>query len=235
LLLRLRDLHSGYGAARILHGVSIDVAQGEIVSVLGPNGAGKTTMLRTISGVVKARHGTVEFAGKPLSRQSIEARSRAGIGHVPEGRGILATLTVEENLMLGTTFRARRSAEISRDRGRLLDLFPAIVPYLKKPASVLSGGQQQMLAMAAAYVRDPRLVLVDEASLGLAPLVVDQIFESLQRLTKEGSSLLIVDQFAVRALSMANTAYVMRRGEIAFHGDAKELLKGDLFSRYVGS
>ena len=177
--------------------------------------------------------GTVRLFGEDVTRVTPHRRFAQGLCHVPEGRGIFRSLTVRENLVDAMHRRAERQGSAGAGRRRP---FPSCGERLHQVAGTLSGGQQQMLAMAAAYVRNPRLVLVDEASLGLAPLVVDEIFDFLQRLTTEGSSLLIVDQFATRALDMAETAYVLRRGETGLRrGRPSDLLKGDLFSQYLGA
>jgi branched-chain amino acid transport system ATP-binding protein len=228
--LEIRGLSAGYGRTKILREVNLVVPAGKVTALLGPNGAGKSTLLRAACGFLPASAGSVHLFGEDVTRLAPHRRFAKGLCLIPEGRGIFRSLTVRENLAM----QARRGDETDAIE-RAAAAFPILRERPSQVAGTLSGGQQQMLAMAAAYVRDPRLVLVDEASLGLAPLVVDQIFESLQALTKQGSSLLIVDQFATRALAMADTAYVLSRGEIAFEGPAQKLLEGNLFDRYVGS
>jgi branched-chain amino acid transport system ATP-binding protein len=228
--LEVSGLRTGYGRTIILRDLSLRVPAGQVTALLGPNGAGKTTLLRAACGFLPALAGTVRLFGDDVTKVNPHRRFARGLCHIPEGRGIFRSLTVRENLAMQASKSSDKDA-----LERAEAAFPILRERLNQIAGTLSGGQQQMLAMAAAYVRNPRLVLVDEASLGLAPLVVDEIFGFMQRLTSEGSSLLIVDQFATRALDMAETAYVLRRGEMVFSGTAKDLLKGDLFSQYLGT
>jgi branched-chain amino acid transport system ATP-binding protein len=227
-VLEVDGLTTGYGRTVVVREVSLSVPAGGITALLGPNGAGKTTLLRAVCGFLPLSRGKVRLFGEDVTKVAPHRRFGQGLCHIPEGRGIFNSLTVRENLRLQV--RSRNDTEA-------IDLaasaFPILRERLGQTAGTLSGGQQQMLAMAAAYVRNPRLVLVDEASLGIAPIVVDEIFEFLEGLPARGSSLLVVDQFAPRALSIATTAYVLRRGEIAFSGSAKELLDGDLFSQFL--
>lgn len=228
--LEISGLRTGYGRTIILRDLSLTVPAGQVTALLGPNGAGKTTLLRAACGFLPAMSGNLRLFGEDVTRVAPHRRFARGLCHVPEGRGIFRSLTVRENLSMQA---AKGTEKESLERASAA--FPILRERLNQLAGTLSGGQQQMLAMAAAYVRNPRLVLVDEASLGLAPLVVDEIFGFMQRLTTEGSSLLIVDQFAARALEMAATAYVLRRGEMVYQGSAADLLKGDLFSQYLGT
>jgi len=223
-------LEAGYGTTKVLRDVSVRVGAGEVVALVGPNGAGKTTLIRTIAGLLPATSGTVELLGADVTKRSAHRRFAAGLCLVPEGRGIFRSLTVRENIVLQSS-KGDEDAAIELATGA----FPILRQRLGQTAGTLSGGQQQMLAMAAAYVRTPRLVLVDEASLGLAPLIVDEIFAFLAELPARGASLLIVDQFVTRALQLASTAYVLRQGEIVYAGSAQELLDGDLFSHYTGA
>jgi branched-chain amino acid transport system ATP-binding protein len=235
LLLKVTDVEAGYGAATILRGVSLQVDEGEIVSVLGPNGAGKTTTLRAISGVIRARRGAVEFDGRKLGNSGIEDRARAGVGHVPEGRGILATLTVEENLTLGTTMRRDGAPAIAADRDRVLDLFPGIVPFLKRPASVLSGGQQQMLAIGRSLLARPRLMMIDEVSFGLAPVIVESLLQLISELRKGGTTFLLVEQSA-SVLTISDRTYVLSGGRISLEAKPGELAGSDRLVRaYLGA
>jgi branched-chain amino acid transport system ATP-binding protein len=226
--LEVSGLRTGYGRTVILRDLSLSVPAGQITALLGPNGAGKSTLLRAICGFLPATNGTVTLFGEDVTSLAPYRRFAKGLCHVPEGRGVFRSLTVRENLKLQCGSGSETEAI-----ERATTAFPILRERLKQPAGTLSGGQQQMLAMAAAYVRNPRLVLVDEASLGLAPIVVDEIFEFLRRLTADGGSLLLVDQFAPRALAIATTACVLRRGEIVYASTAQELLGSDLFSRYV--
>jgi branched-chain amino acid transport system ATP-binding protein len=234
LLLSVRDLEAGYGGAHVLRGVSLEVAEGEIVLLLGANGAGKTTTLRTISGVVAARAGAVSFDGRPLTGPP-EARARHGLGHVPEGRGILAGLTVGENLDLGLVLRRDGAAAVAADRERLLGLFPALEGRLGEPAASLSGGQQQMLALARALLAAPRLIMLDEPSFGLAPAVVDELFALVRRLRDGGTTFLMVEQHAA-ALAISDRAYVLAGGRTVLEAPAAELA-GDqrLVRAYLGA
>ncbi|SNQ49941.1 High-affinity branched-chain amino acid transport ATP-binding protein BraG (modular protein) [Frankia canadensis] len=227
--LDLSGVVSGYEDTTVLRGVSLTVPRGTAVALLGPNGAGKTTLLRTVCGLLRPTAGRVEMEGTDITRLAPHRRARLGLCHIPEGRGIFRSLTVRENLIM-QSFPGGESAAIER----AVEAFPVLGERLTQTAGTLSGGQQQMLAMAQAHVRSPKLILVDEASLGLAPVIVDEIFAFLQAVSAEGTSLLLVDQFVVRALGIATTAYVLRRGEIVFGGPAAELMSEDVFARYVG-
>jgi branched-chain amino acid transport system ATP-binding protein len=228
--LEIRGLHTGYERTTVVRDVTFTVPASQVTALLGPNGAGKTTLLRAVSGFLPCHQGSIHLFGEDVSRVSPYRRFARGLCHVPEGRGIFRSLTTRENLVM----QSKKGTE-GQAIDRATEAFPILGQRLNQQAGTLSGGQQQMLAMAAAYVRDPRLILVDEASLGLAPLVVDEIFAFLHTLTEKGTALLIVDQFATRALGMATTAYVLRRGGIVYSGPAGELLDGDLFSRYLGT
>jgi len=227
--LELRNVSSGYEDVTVLRNVDLSVAAGSVTALLGPNGAGKTTLLKTASGLIRPISGTVHLHGVDISSLPPNKRAKMGLCHIPEGRGIFRSLTVRENLQMQA---APGDDEGARERSIMA--FPILGERLSQRAGTLSGGQQQMLAMARAYARNPRLILVDEASLGLAPLVVDEIFSFLQQVTAGGSSLLIVDQFVARALSIATEAYVMSRGEIVFKGAPSELQQDDVFARYLG-
>jgi len=223
-------LEAGYGTTQVLRDVSVRVATGEVTALVGPNGAGKSTLLRAIAGLIPTTAGSVQLLGSDVTKKSAHRRFAAGLCLVPEGRGIFRSLTVRENLVLQSS-KGHESAAIEQ----AADAFPILRERLGQIAGTLSGGQQQMLAMAAAYVRNPKLVLVDEASLGLAPLIVDEIFAFLGQLPARGSSLLVVDQFVTRALQLATSAYVLRQGEVVYSGPAGELLDGDLFAHYTGT
>ena len=222
MLLRARGLAAGYGGAQALYGVDLDVAEGEIVSVLGANGAGKTTTLRVISGMIRAWGGEVVLGDRRLGGEPPETRAALGLGHLPEGRGILATLTVEENLLLGTTVRRDGAAAINRDRDRLLELFPALGGKLRERASALSGGQQQMLGMARALLARPRLLMVDELSFGLAPIVVEELFRLVREIRDGGTSFLLVEQSAA-VLNVSDRSYVISGGRTVLEGRSSEL------------
>jgi branched-chain amino acid transport system ATP-binding protein len=220
-LLELTDVHARYGQVAAVHGISLTVDDGEIVSLLGANGAGKTTTLRAISGMV-ATEGTLVFDGKPLPRKA-EGTARRGITHVPEGRGILGELTVSENLKMGAYLRRDRK-EVARD----LDEVESELPWLRdrrdQQAGTLSGGEQQMLALARARLSRPRLLLLDEPSLGLAPIIVEQFFALVRRLNEEqGLTVLVVEQNANAALELSSRAYLLEVGRVALEGASAEL------------
>ncbi|MGD9700999.1 MAG: ABC transporter ATP-binding protein [Acidimicrobiia bacterium] len=229
--LQLTDVVAGYESTTVLRGVSLTVPANSVTALLGPNGAGKSTLLKTVSGLLRPSSGMVEVYGDDVTRLAPHKRASLGVCHIPEGRAVYKRLTVRENIIM----QAERGRE---DRALELaaDAFPRLGERLTQQAGTLSGGEQQMLAMARAYVRDQRLILVDEASLGLAPLLVGAIFDFLQnQLVKErGVAILVVDQFVHRALDMAETAYVITNGEIAFSGTAAELKSGDVFAHYLG-
>ena len=219
-LLELDDVEARYGPVQALHGITLEVAEGEVVAVLGANGAGKTTTLRAISGTVR-RSGRIAFGGKPL-RGGPEAVARAGIAHVPEGRGTFTELTVLENLRLGAYTRRERS--VKADVDRVARWFPWINERSGQQAGTLSGGEQQMLAVARALMARPKLLLLDEPSLGLAPQVVVQIFDVIKELNRQGVSVLLVEQNARMALKVAHRGYVLETGRITFSDKADVLL-----------
>ena len=220
-LLELEDVEARYGAVRALHGISLDVDERQVVSVLGANGAGKTTTLRAISGTVR-RSGGLRFDGKVLPR-SPEAVARLGIAHVPEGRGTFSELSVDENLKLGAYTRRDRKGYAS-DYEQLLTHFPWLATRRDQQAGTLSGGEQQMLALARAFMARPRLIMVDEPSLGLAPLVVQQLFDVLRAwIDEHGMSALVVEQNANVALEHSERGYVLEVGRVAVEGTADEL------------
>jgi branched-chain amino acid transport system ATP-binding protein len=231
-LLELDDVDARYGPVKALHGVSLSVGEGEITALLGANGAGKTTTLRAISNTVR-RGGRIRFAGKSLGRRSPESIVRLGIAHVPEGRGTFAELTVLENLRLGAYTRRGSSKD---DLQRVRDYFPWLEERRNQQAGTLSGGEQQMLAMARALMQRPRLLLLDEPSLGLAPLVVSEIFRIVRELNeKEGTAVLVVEQNANIALQAASTAYVLEVGRIALSGTSDELHENESIRKsYLG-
>jgi branched-chain amino acid transport system ATP-binding protein len=232
-LLELRALSARYGPRQALHGVNLTVGDGEIVAVLGANGAGKTTMLRAISGTVKTG-GDLIFAGKPLARRP-EAVARAGIAHVPEGRGTFSELSVAENLRLGAHVRRDR-AGVKGDRARVIERFPVLRDRLDQRAGTLSGGEQQQLAIARALMQRPRLLLLDEPSLGLAPIVTSELFRIVGELSeREGLSVIVAEQNANLALERSSRAYVLEVGRVAVAGASGELRRHDSIRRsYLG-
>ena len=224
-LLELEDVRAGYGPTSVLHGISLSVPEGGVVSLLGANGAGKTTTLRAITGGVRWT-GDIRFGGRSLRRMPTEEIVRHGIAHVPEGRGICTELTVEENLRLGSHLR-RDKAEVARDYERVFEYFPVLKQRRRLSASTLSGGEQQMLALARALLMRPRLMLLDEPSLGLAPIVVRSIFGIIRSINETSQvAVLLVEQNARIALELSATAYVLEVGRVAVHGASSEL-QGD--------
>ena len=232
-LLELRDVEARYGQVRALDGVSLAVEQGQIVAVLGANGAGKTTTLRAISGTVK-RSGEILFDGKPLGRRGPESVAKLGVAHVPEGRGTFAELSVEENLRLGAYVAPRLDSTTTSRASRTY--FPWIATRLDQHAGTLSGGEQQMLALARALMSRPRMLLLDEPSLGLAPLVTREIFRIVSELNeKEGLTVLVVEQNAAIALEVASYAYVLEVGKVAVSGPSEELARNESVRKsYLG-
>lgn len=229
--IELRGVTSGYGTTTILRGIDFVVPAGSVTALLGPNGAGKTTLLKTVSGLIQPTAGSVLLDGADVTSLAPSQRAAKGLCHVPEGRGIFRRLTVRQNLLLQSEKgQEAKAIELASSA------FPVLGQRINQVAGTLSGGEQQMLAMARTYVRDQRVILVDEASLGLAPLLVDSIFSFLHRLVEERQvALLIVDQFVNRALAMASKAYILRHGELAFEGSAEQLRDQDVFAEYLGS
>ena len=233
-LLELEEVRAGYGPTSVLHGVSLEVKDGEIVSLLGANGAGKTTTLRAITGGVRWT-GDIRLNGKSLRKMHTEDVVRYGVAHVPEGRGILTELTVEENLKLGSHLR-RDGPDVRKDYDRVFEYFPVLRDRRRLSASTLSGGEQQMLALARAFLMKPRLMLLDEPSLGLAPLVVRAIFEIIKTINESDHvAVLLVEQNARLALNMSSKAYVLEVGRLAIEGSSAELKGNDAVRRsYLG-
>jgi branched-chain amino acid transport system ATP-binding protein len=225
-MLLVKDLVVSYGAVKALHGISLEVRQGEVVTLIGCNGAGKSTTLRAISGLIRARSGSVEFEGKPIHRMAPHEIVRLGIAQSPEGRGIFANMTVEENLDLGAYTRKDHEG-IAADREWALSLFPRLRERFRQNAGTLSGGEQQMLAIARALLTKPRLLLLDEPSLGLAPQVVQTIFKIIRDINAAGTTILLVEQNAHMALKVAHRAYVLEVGEIKMQGPAADLAASD--------
>lgn len=233
-LLEISDLSVSYGAIQALRGVSLHVDQGEIVTLIGGNGAGKSTTLRTVSGLLTPRQGVIRFDGTPIQGQSPHHIAQMRLNHVPEGRGIFANLSVEENLMLGA-FSRHDHHEIAQDRERVLTLFPRVRERLRQQAGTLSGGEQQMLAIGRALLARPRLLMLDEPSLGLAPQVVQTIFQVIQDINREGTTILLVEQNASMALQVAHRAYVIEVGSIQIEGPARDLAASDAVRKaYLG-
>ena len=221
-MLEIEDLHVSYGNIQALRGISLHVDEGELVTIVGSNGAGKSTTLLTISGIMRPRSGTLRFDGQDLSRAAPHDIVRRGISHCPEGRLIFGRLTVTENLILGAYNRRDREA-IQRDLVRVHELFPVLAERRNQAAGTLSGGEQQMLAIGRALMSQPRMLLLDEPSLGLAPMLVDRIFTVIQQLRQQGVTILLVEQNAYQALRVADRAYVLETGKIRLEGPAADL------------
>ena len=226
--LRLANLTIGYGGSAVVHDVTLEVPKGGAVALLGPNGAGKTTLLRAAAGLIKPISGQILLEGVDVTKERVDERARRGLCGVPDGRGVFPSLTVRDNLVL--------QAEPGHHQEALTlatDAFPILGARLKQLAGTLSGGEQQMLSLSRAYVCDPRVVLVDELSLGLAPVIVDQLFDFLGTLLARGAALLIVEQYVSRALQIAADVYVLTRGEVVLHAASNQVSEGDLFERYL--
>ncbi len=236
-MLRIKNLQSGYGRLTVLRKVTMHVNPGEIVGIIGANGAGKTTLLRTICGLLRAGSGEIHFDGRDIRNMPTERIVFLGCSMVPEGRQLFAPMTVRENLMLGGYVQHRRSRqdEVRKDADRMLELFPRLKERQKQLAGTLSGGEQQMLAIARALMARPRLIMMDEPSMGLAPLIVKDIFAIVTRLRDEGNTVLLVEQNARAALGIANRGYVLETGRVILEGEAEDLLANREVQRaYLG-
>ena len=233
-MLKLHDVHASYGPVVALQGVSLEVPRGGIITILGANGAGKTSTLRAISGLLRASHGTIEFDGQRIDRTAPERLVQLGISQVPEGRQIFSELTVMENLRLGAY--TRRDNGVKRDLDRVVEYFPVLGERQKQVAGLLSGGEQQMLAIGRALMAKPRLLLLDEPSLGLAPILVREIFEIIRAINKsEGLTILLVEQDAKLALDVAQHGYVLETGKVVLDDSAANLQQNDAVRRsYLG-
>jgi len=233
MLLEARNLAVAYGGIRAVKGIDLQVDQGELVALIGANGAGKTTTLKALAGVLPWAGGSGSFAGTPLDKLALHERVRRGLVLVPEGRGVFARLSIAENLDMGAY--ARRDADIPRDLERMYTLFPRLADRRAQLAGTLSGGEQQMLAMARALMAKPKLLMLDEPSMGLAPLVVDLIFETIRNVSKEGVTIFLVEQNARLALTVSQRAYVMESGQVTLAGPAAELLNNQkVKAAYLG-
>jgi branched-chain amino acid transport system ATP-binding protein len=233
-LLEVRDVHSYYGNIRALKGVSLSVEQGEIVTLIGANGAGKSTTLKTISGIVRPRQGQVFLAGEDLGEYPAHEIVMKGVSQVPEGRGIFARLSVTENLDMGA-YVHDDARQIAQDMERVFSLFPRLKERRKQVAGTLSGGEQQMLALGRALMARPKVLLLDEPSMGLAPILVESIFQTIQDINAEGATILLVEQNALMALQIAHRGYVIQTGEIVLQDDAKALQNNEMVQRaYLG-
>lgn len=233
-MLTVENISVNYGAIRALHTINCRVDQGEIVALIGANGAGKTTILNTISGIVPSLNGSISFEGTDITRLSPHLIVRKGICQVPEGRRVFAKMSVQENLEMGG-FILTSKQEVAQGIERAFTLFPRLAERRKQAARTLSGGEQQMLAMGRALMSNPRLLLLDEPSMGLAPMLVEKIFEIVVDINKSGTTIMLVEQNALMALSIAHRAYVLETGEVVLSGDASELAKNpEVRKAYLG-
>jgi len=232
-MLAVRDLHVAYGQIEALHGIEIDVEKGKIITLIGANGAGKTTTLRTISGLLKPRSGTITFNDRNITGVKPHVITGRGISHVPEGRGIFANLTVADNLELGAYLRKDKVQQSEYER--IFSFFPVLKERMKQNAGTLSGGEQQMLAISRALMSKPQVLLLDEPSLGLAPQMVQTIFRVIREINAEGVTILLVEQNAHMALLTAHRGYVMETGRIVLHDETRALLASDRVKKaYLG-
>ena len=233
-MLKVDNLEVAYGNIKAIKGISLEVNQGEIVTLIGPNGAGKSTTLRAISGILKPRSGSITFNGERIDGVEGHEVVAKGICQSPEGRRIFPRMSVDENLDLGAFLRNDKAA-IAADRERVLDLFPRLKERIDQKAGTMSGGEQQMLAIGRALMGSPKLLLLDEPSMGLAPVLVDMIFETIEKINKQGTTILLVEQNALAALNVADRAYVLESGSIKMSGKAKDLISNDEVTKaYLG-
>jgi branched-chain amino acid transport system ATP-binding protein len=225
-MLTIKNLQAGYGKVEVLHGISLEVARGQVVTLIGSNGAGKTTTMRAVSGMIKPTAGEITLNGKRIDGLESYHIARQGLAHSPEGRRVFATMTVTDNLRLGAFPRytgARARGDVEADLEKAMELFPRLKERRMQLAGTLSGGEQQMLAMARATMLNPEVVLLDEPSMGLAPILVDEVFRIIESLKARGVTMLLVEQFAAAALKVADYGYVLENGRIAVHGPAEKL------------
>ena len=233
-MLKLTDLTVHYGAIQALRGISFDVNEGEIITLIGSNGAGKTTTLHSVSNIIKKTSGKVEFLGNDITNVSADSIVKTGLIQVPEGRRVFANMSVKENLEMGAYTR-KDKAGIKTDMEKVYELFPRLKERIKQLSGTLSGGEQQMLAMGRALMSNPKLLLLDEPSMGLAPILVDEIFSIIQEINKTGTTILLVEQNAYKALSIADRAYILETGTIIKSGKASDLINDDTVkSAYLG-
>ncbi|AYV68526.1 ABC transporter ATP-binding protein [Niallia circulans] len=233
-MLHIKDLNVYYGNIQALKGVTLDIKEGEIVTLIGANGAGKSTLLKTLSGLIKPKKGSIEYLGKSIAGKPAQSIVKAGMSHVPEGRRVFSNMTVEENLELGAFLRKDKQ-EIQKNLQKVYEIFPRLFERKKQLAGTLSGGEQQMLAMGRAIMAKPKLLLLDEPSMGLAPIIVRTIFQVIQEINEEGTTVLLVEQNAHMALSIAHRGYVIETGKVVLSGSAQELQESDeLKQAYLG-
>lgn len=233
-MLKIDNLCAGYGDLQVLFNISLDVGENEVVALVGSNGAGKTALLRVISGLERIKSGTITFMGNDLSKVPAHALASLGISHIPQGRGILGTLTVMENLIMGA-YPKKFHHLIGTGIQRAFEMFPILNERQNQLAGSLSGGEQQMLAISRALMIEPKLLMLDEPSLGLAPIIVEEVFGHISQISKQGTSILIVEQNLVQALGIADRAYVLETGHLVMSGEAMELLNNEEVKKaYLG-
>ncbi len=226
-MLQIKNLEAGYGKVHVLQGISIEVPKGQVVTLIGSNGAGKTTTMRAVSGMIRPTAGEITLNGKRIDHLESNQIAKLGLAHSPEGRRVFATMTVTDNLLLGAFPRltgSRPKGNVQADLERAMELFPRLKERRQQLAGTLSGGEQQMLAMARAVMLNPEVVLLDEPSMGLAPILVEEVFRIIARLKQEGVTMLLVEQFAAAALKVADYGYVLENGRISVHGEASKLM-----------
>ena len=233
-MLEIKDIEVYYGVIQALKGISFEVNQGEVIALIGANGAGKTTTLQTITGLLQAKKGSISFEGKDITRTPAHNIVKLGIAHVPEGRRVFSNLTVYQNLRMGAYTRADKN-EIEESLNLVYERFPRLQERKNQMAGTLSGGEQQMLAMGRALMSKPKLIVMDEPSMGLSPIFVNEIFDIIRKVSAEGTTVLLVEQNAKKALSIADRAYVLETGQIVLSGKAEDLLKNDSVKKaYLG-
>jgi len=235
MLLTVNQIHVHYGRVKVLDGISMGVAQGELVTLLGPNGAGKSTLVKTLSGLLKAQNGTIEFNGHRIDEMEPDAITRLGLSHCPEGRSLFIDLIVADNLKLGAYIFKKDGNKVKSRLERIYELFPILRERAKQKAGTLSGGQQQMLAIGRALMAEPKLLILDEPSLGLAPLIIDKLFETVKTVHEEGITVLLVEQNAIKSLEIADRGYVLESGKVVLSGSRSELYgHEDVRRAYLG-
>ena len=233
-MLEIENLFVSYGMMEVLHGISLHVDDGELVSVIGPNGAGKSTLIKTCMGIVKPASGTVKYNGQDITRLPAHKRAEIGIGYVPEGRRVFGALTVQENLLMGG-YSSKDEALVKKNIGMVYDIFPRLGERKNQLASTMSGGEQQMLAIGRALIHQPKLLLIDEVSMGLMPIMVNTCFKVIKQLNDEGITVLVVEQNANKALKIAHRGYVLETGNIVFSDTAENMRRDDTVQKaYLG-
>jgi len=235
MLLKTNQLHVSYGKVKVLDGISLGVAQGELVTLLGPNGAGKSTLVKTLSGLLRPKDGTIEFDGRRIDEMEPDAIARLGLSHCPEGRSLFIDLVVADNLKLGAYIFKKDGNKVKSRLEKIYELFPILKERAKQKAGTMSGGQQQMLAIGRALMAEPKLLILDEPSLGLAPLIIDKLFETIRTIHEEGITVLLVEQNAIKSLGIADRGYVLESGRVVLSGSKSELYGNeDVRRAYLG-